>query len=319
MDLSIIIVNWNARDFLLQAVHSVRVGITRLDYEIIVIDSASFDGSGDVLRRLYPEVIFLQSNHNRGFAQANNDAFAVAKGKTILFLNPDTQIQGDAITLMYSALRSLEYVGIVGPKLLNSDGSIQDTCVRAFPTILNQILDTRLLRRLLPTPRLWGVNQDMLESEHPVAVDAVSGACLMIKRELFERVGMFTAEYFMYSEDIELCLMAREAGLASCFVPKAVVFHHGGGRSARTSVSSFSAVMLLESRWRFFKRTRSNSYAKFYRLAMFLASAVRVVLVAAMLPAQTLRGERSACMFALRKWMARLMWTLGRQSWVKQY
>ncbi len=319
MDLSIIIVNWNSKDYLLKSIASIEAGTKGIEFEIVVIDSASFDGCDEMLRQLYPHVLFIQSDKNIGFAKANNEAFKVSHGRNILFLNPDTEIEGSAINELYCHLNSLPNAGTVGAKLLNSDGSIQETCIRAFPTILNQALDSNILRSIFPRAGLWGMKHLLSREEFIKEVDAVSGACFMIKSSVFESVGMFSTDYFMYSEDIDLCHKVRKAGLNTYYIPKAVVIHHGGGSSSQTSVNTFSAVMMLESRWRFFQKSRSLRYARLYRFAMFGASVIRVGLLLFTWPAYRLCGREVRSKAVLKKWMARLRWTLGGERWVKKY
>ena len=133
MDLSIIIVNWNSKDYLHKAIASVEADTKGIDFEVVVIDGGSFDGSAEMLRQDYPHVVFIQSDKNLGFAKANNEAFKVSRGRILLFLNPDTEVEGHAITTLYDQLNVLPDAGIVGPKLLNSDRSIQQSCIRASP------------------------------------------------------------------------------------------------------------------------------------------------------------------------------------------
>jgi GT2 family glycosyltransferase len=318
VDLSIIIVNWNSKDYLFKSLASIEAETQGIEFEIVVLDSASFDGCDKMLRQSYPHVKFIQSGINLGFAKANNEAFKASRGRNLLFLNPDTEIQGFAIETLHHQLSSLPNAGIVGPKLINSDGSIQETCIRAFPTILNQVLDSEMLRKLFPRSRLWGMQPLFTESEGEQQVDAVSGACLMVKRSVFESVGMFSTDYFMYSEDIDLCLKVGKAGLKTYYVPRAVVVHHGGASSAQTGARTFSAVMMLESRWRFFRKTRSLSYSSLYRIAMFGAGIVRIGLVLFVWPARRLYGKET-CDLALRKWISRLRWTLGGERWIDNY
>ena len=157
VDLSIIIVNWNSKDYLLKAIASVEAETKGIEFEVVVIDGGSFDGCDEMLQQSYPHVVFIQSDKNIGFAKANNEAFKVSRGRNILFLNPDTEVEGLAIKTLYDQLNALPNVGIVGPKLLNSDRSLQESCIRAFPTILNQVLESDMLRNLFPKAALWGM------------------------------------------------------------------------------------------------------------------------------------------------------------------
>jgi GT2 family glycosyltransferase len=317
MDLSIIIVNWNSKDYLEECLKSIRAFTAGFEYEIIVIDNASYDGVGEMLQRRYPKVRFIQSDKNLGFARANNVGFQGSSGRHVLFLNPDTQIEGAAVESLVHRLDSSTDFGIAGAKLLNSDRSVQTTSIRAFPTILNQVVDLQAFRRVFPRAGMWGAGALFNEGAEPVEVDAVSGACLMIKRTVFEAVHMFSEDYFMYSEDIDLCFKAREAGWKTIYVPSAVVVHHGGTSSSQSKVSTFSSVMMLESRWRFFRKTRSSLYCWSYRFAMALSSVIRIALAVVAWPVYRVRGRGDSIQNVIRKWSARLRWTFGGESWVK--
>lgn len=316
MDLSIIIVNWNSREYLEQCIVSILKGTSDITYEIVVIDSGSFDGCGEMLCRRFPQVRFVQSGINLGFAGANNAAFPATSGRNILFLNPDTEVEDAAIETLCRWLDTLPDAGIVGAKLLNSDRSVQTSCIQAFPTIVNQLLDSDALRSAFPGSRLWGDGPLLEEGSAPVQVDVVSGASLMIKRSTFEAIGLFNTDYFMYSEDVDLCFTARQAGWKTYYVPMSVIIHHGGTSSSRAEISSFSSVMMLESCWRFFRRTRSSWYCRVYRLALFVAGSVRIGLASIAWPIYELRGRGSSMGAVMRKWMPRLRWTLGGEGWV---
>jgi N-acetylglucosaminyl-diphospho-decaprenol L-rhamnosyltransferase len=318
MDLSIIIVNWNSKDYVKKCLASVFASIRDLRFEVIVIDSASFDGCAEMIRENFSDVRFMQSEKNVGFAKANNLAFTASNGEVILFLNPDTEILGDAIGETYNALRTLPQPGVLGCKLLNSDGSIQTTCVRAFPTIVNQVLESDLLRRIFPNSGLWGTAPLSKNDPCPASVQAVSGAFMMLSRALFKKVGMFTTSYFMYSEDMDLCLKVTNAGVRNYFVPSSVVIHHGGGATNNHSVNTFSTVMMVESRWRYFRQTRSVFYALCYRVLLCVNSLGRVAIAATLLFASLLSGKSARYIPLVRKWFARLKWSVGLESWASK-
>src|SRR5690348_3920993 len=211
-DLSILIVNWNSVAFLRDCLESIYANTKAIQFEVVVVDNASHDGCEQMLATEFGSVRFIQSGSNLGFARANNLAFQASSGRNVLFLNPDTEVLGSALERLVRFLDENPRAGIVGPKLLNSDGSIQTSCIRSFPTILNEALDTDLLRRLFPRSRWWGIGPLFENRTAPAAVDAVSGASLMIRRNVFEAAGLFTTSYFMYAEDVDLCFKARRAG-----------------------------------------------------------------------------------------------------------
>ncbi len=316
-DLSIIIVNWHSAEFVSECVKSIRRQKTELTVEIIVVDNASLDGCDSVLRELGERVIYLQSKENLGFAKANNLAFAASRGASILFLNPDTEIVGSAIERLHQTLHQVPSAGAVGPKLLNEDGSTQTSCIQSFPTILNQVLDSEFLRKRTPLWPLWGMAPLYTATHDAVEVEVISGACLMLKRDVFERAGRFCEDYFMYGEDADLCLKMRTMGWRNYYVPEATVVHYGGS-SAREATSGFSAMMTRESVWRFFRRWHGERYGDCYRWAMLFAALFRLGLLGILFPLQILRTRREAGIGSLSKWWSVLVWSLRRNSHVVQ-
>ena len=310
MDLSIIIVNWRSKNYLRECLRSVLKHAGGLHLEIIVIDNASYDGAAEMVAQQFPEVTFLQSAENLGFAKANNRAFAASTGRNLLFLNPDTEVQGAALTLLMSALDTEPEAGIVGARLINSDLSIQTSCIQAFPTIWNQVLDLELLRRAFPDSSLWGNKALSLAQESPVPVEAISGACLMIRRDVFLSVGQFTTDYFMYSEDIDLCYKVSQQGWKNCYIDQARVVHHGGRSSSANPNSCFAAVTTRESSWRYMRLRRGMAYATLYRLTTLAAAVIRLGgLGLAFLSFG--KAHRRSVGSSITKWVGILRWTLG--------
>jgi GT2 family glycosyltransferase len=318
MDLSIIIVNWNSKDYLRRCLASILAETKAINFEILVIDSASFDGCDVMLREEYPQVRFIQSDENLGFAKANNLAFRCSRGETVLFLNPDTELIGPAITVLFDQLRHLPAAGAVGCKLLNSDGTVQTSCIQSIPTILNQVLDSEASRAKWPKSRLWGMARLYSTSTCPADVEAITGACLMMKRKVFQDIGLFSEDYFMYAEDIDLSYKARQAGYRNYYVPLATVTHHGGS-STQQALSNFSVIMTREAIWKFMCKTRGRLYGLAYRAAMFISACGRILLLH-LLPNKeslSLRGVMREAAF--RKWFAILRWSLNREKLIKQY
>jgi GT2 family glycosyltransferase len=315
--LSIIIVNWKSCDFLRKCLESIYLNPGNRNIEVIVVDNASFDGSKDLIQGSFPGVHFLQSDRNLGFAGANNLGYKNTQGKYLLFLNPDTEIVGTALQLMVSALDSNPEAGIIGAKLLNSDRSLQTSCIQRFPTILNQALDLDFLMTAFPKLSLWGSAPLFEPHPEPVPVDVVSGACLMIRRDVFERIGGFSTRYFMYAEDVDLCWKARKAGWKSYYLAGAEVVHHGGRSTAFKEETNFSSVMMRESRLRFMRESRGSAYAVIYQVSTALVAACRVLVLSAafVIPLGKFRGR--SFRYALRKWAAIFRWAIGLESWVR--
>jgi N-acetylglucosaminyl-diphospho-decaprenol L-rhamnosyltransferase len=318
LDLSIIIINWNSTGYVQKCVASIQRETRSLRYEIIVVDSASYDGCGQMLAREFPGVRFIQSERNVGFARANNLGFEQSQGDCILFLNPDTELVGPAINLLHQALIKLEDAGIVGAKLLNTDGTLQTSCIQTFPTILNQILDAEILRRAFPRHSFWGMAPLFSGGENPVEVEVLCGACMMMPRAAFERVARFSEDYFMYSEDVDLCQKVEGVGMKNYYVPSAVLIHHGGGSSSKSSFSKLSNVMLRESRWRFFKKHKNLPYAIIYRICVGLTAFTRLGMIAVIVVGSIFVRRGALMRLAFRKWLSILMWALGLERWARR-
>lgn len=312
MTLSIIIVNWNSKDYLRACLTSLFCHRPSADSEVIVVDGASFDGCGEMLAREFPSVVFVQSEKNIGFARANNLGARHAKGGNLLFLNPDTEFLENSIDLLLQRLATLPEAGAVGCRLLNSDRSLQTSCVQSYPTVINQALDAEIFRRRFPRSRLWGVAALYSDATTPSEVEAISGACILIKKKAFETVGGFSENYFMYGEDLDLCFRLKRAGFRVYHVPETSIVHHGGG-SSNGGTGSFSNVMMRESVFRFMRSNRGALSANLYRAAMAVTSLVRLSLILPLLAIPKNRviqhGKDS-----LRKWRAILRWSCGLES-----
>jgi hypothetical protein len=309
MDVSIVIVNWNSVQFLTRCIRSLEEHTHGIEYEIVVIDSGSFDGCGDMLRETFPNVGFIQSPSNVGFARANNLAYPSTSGRHVLFLNPDTELASPAVNLMLDFLNRQPGAGAVGGRLLNRDGSTQTSCIQSFPTIINQLLSSELLRQCFPTSTLWGMSSLFDSPPEPAEVDVISGACVMLRRSAFEEIGHFSEDYFMYAEDLDLCYKLKKAGYTNYYLPGVVVRHFGGG-STDTAPSEFSVVMMRESIWRFLRKTRGAVYGGAYRASTLLSALARLVMLSLLWPFRRMRNRAPVQRNSDRKWLAILAWSL---------
>jgi GT2 family glycosyltransferase len=271
-----------------------------------------------MVQRKFPSVRFVQCPDNVGFARANNLGAESAQGEFLLFLNPDTEVHDNAIAALLQHGRSLAGAGIVGPKLKNTDRSLQASCVQVMPTILNQLLDLEVFQRWFPRHRLWTTAARFEGLDNPVVVEAMSGACVLMRRVLFEDVGGFSPDYFMYAEDLDLAWKVRNAGWLTYYVPSCEVVHHGGG-STQYGRSHFSEVMVPESVSRLLRKTHGRTYSFSYRLALSGAALLRLVLIALSFPVGFVMNRTRHWKTMFRKWVAVLRWGLGMETWVKRY
>lgn len=314
-NLSIIIINWRSQAFVRDCLTSICDNIGSLTHQILVVDNASFDGCEEMVRSEFPHVLFIQSDHNLGFAAANNLAFTRSSGRNVLFLNPDTEIRGAAIQELVSALECLPDAGMVGARLLNSDGSLQTTCITAIPVILNQTLNSRYLRRTFPRWKMWGMRAFFENNNAPVPVEAISGACMLARREVIHYVGGFRTDYFMYAEDMDLCVTVSQAGWKIYYVPGAAIVHHAGGCSASREESNFSNIMLRQSVTHFFRLYRGPFYAILYRASLTIVSVLRILSLFICCPILIQRWGYRGVSLALKKWWSIFLWSLGITRW----
>jgi len=319
MDLSIIIINWNSADHIRNCLKSLHNNTQGISLETIVVDNASYDGSKEIIENEFPEVIFVQSSENLGFAKGNNLGFKYSKGDALLFLNPDTEILDDAIVKMFGNLQSIPNAGIVGCKLLNSDLSVQTSCIQPFPTLLNQMLDIERLKVAFPSWSLWGIKPLLDNNYIPEEVEVIPGACFMIHRSLFEKAGMFSSKYFMYTEDIDLCYRIREYGYKAYYISNVSIVHHAGKSVLSQSADHFSSVLMRESVWKYFLNTKGQSYANFYKITTTMAAIIRLCIIHLLLVIPVGLMNKESLRFSSSKWKKILRWSLGLEKWVREF
>lgn len=228
-DLSIIIVSWNVRKLLENCLHSVlaQAGLT---LQVIVVDSASSDGSPQMVAEHFPEVELVACQENVGFPHGNNIGLARANGRYILLLNPDTIVHDDALAKMVSYLEEHPQVGVVGPQLLNDDGTVQSSR-RRFPTLRTAFFESTWLQPYAPQAVLdHYFARDVADGETAV-VEWVMGACLMTRQAVVAQVGDLDEKYFMYSEELDYCRRIHEMGWQVVYYPRARVTHLSGKSS----------------------------------------------------------------------------------------
>ncbi len=234
-DLSICIVSWNVRDDLMRCLDSLYKDPQAGDWQVIVVDNASQDGTVELLAERYPQVQVIANQNNRGFAAACNQGIMLAASRYVLSLNPDTIVPIGALPELVCFADQNPAAGIIGPKLLNADGSLQHSC-RAFPTITAAVFRNTLFGRLLP--KRASVRAYLLaEWDHNSVrrVGWVSGACLLVRRELIEQIGYFDESFFWGSEDVDYCWRAHKAGWEVLYTPSPQI-RHLVGRSSDQAV-----------------------------------------------------------------------------------
>jgi N-acetylglucosaminyl-diphospho-decaprenol L-rhamnosyltransferase len=229
IDLSIVVLNWNVRDLLDRCLASLRSD--RYTLEIIVVDNASQDGSVALVRAKYPQVTLIANTENRGFTGGNNQGMEAAHGRHVMVLNPDTEIVGDALDRLVAYLDDHPDVGALGPQLLNPDRAVQSSR-RRFPTLTTAFFESTWLQSLAPRGILAHYYMDDVSPDHTHEVDWLNGACTVFRREALDQVGLYDAQnFFMYSEELDLCRRVKEGGWKIVYLPEAQVMHYVGKSS----------------------------------------------------------------------------------------
>jgi GT2 family glycosyltransferase len=251
IDLSIIIVNWNTKEYLLPCVKSIFEKGEGISKEVIVVDNGSQDGSGSEIKNAFPFIHLIQNVKNLGFAKAANQGLQKASGRYVLLLNPDTQLKDGAIERLISFMDSHPDVGIAGAQLLNGNGSRQNSIAK-FPSLTTELLNKSLLRRLFPK-KFPGKEKDYPE---PIEVDSVIGACMMVRREATEQAGLLDEDYYLFLEETDWCYRMKKAGWKIYHVSQAEIYHFQGKSAERDKKKA--KVEYYRSRYHFFKKNRGS-------------------------------------------------------------
>ena len=273
MDLSVIIVNWNTRDLLAQCLDSVFANPPAGEFEVIVVDNDSTDGSVMMVRNRFPTAVLIENHHNPGFAAANNQAIGRACGRYILLLNPDTVVMPDASDALVRFMEGTPAAAITGSMLLNPDGTLQRSC-HPYPTIGREFWRLLHLDYLIP---LGIYPMDRWPIDMPREVDTVQGASLMVRREVIEQVGLLDETFFMYSEEVDWCARISGAGWKIFWVPDARIVHFGGQSTRQIPAEMF--LQLYRAKSMYFRKHYGSFYVYVYKVVLFIAAVLRILFV----------------------------------------
>jgi GT2 family glycosyltransferase len=252
--LSIVIVNFNAGAALRDTLQSLDSGLSEFDWEAVVVDNASTDGSDRLVEHADTRVRLLRQDRNLGFARAVNAGLAATTAPLVLVQNPDCSLRPGAVAVLKRALDAHHEAAVVGPRILNPDGTIQESA-RGDPNLLTGLFGrTTVLSRLAPNlaivRRNLAARQALEDGAESAAVDWISGACMLARRQALSAVGGFDERYFLYWEDADLCRRLRSAGWTARYVPGAVVVHRVGGSSQ--SVPRLAIRAFHQSAYRYY-------------------------------------------------------------------
>ena len=276
--LSICIVNYQARDYLNNCLRSIIANPPLGDYEIIVVDNGSTDGSLEMLHADFPKVTAIENLANLGFTAPMNQALRRATGQFLLLLNPDTLIYPQAFDRLIAFMQEHPQVGICGPKVLNTDGSLQAPCRRGESrpwAVISYFLGLHLL---FPDSKLFGgylLNYMDEDVTHEVA--GVAGSCMLIRRQVVDQIGYLDERFFAYQEDADYCFQARRVGWQVYYLPTAQVTHYGGEGGSR--VQPYRSIYAWHrSYWLYYRKNLASDYFFLFNWLFYLVMLVKLLL-----------------------------------------
>ena len=230
LDVSIIIVNWNTAKLLIQCLDSIYKTGSRYSFEVIVVDNGSRDDSVTLVARQFPSVVLIRNNENLGFARANNQGLSVGKGRYFMLLNSDTIVLQGAIDALIQVADAHPKLGVVGPTLLNMNGTVQKSW-SSFPSFISELLG-RNFRIRRPVP-----NQ-----VNAYDVDWIMGACMLVRTETIADVGVLDDDYFFYAEELDWCFRMKRKNWSIWYITDAEIYHLGGGSTNRGSLAQLARL-----------------------------------------------------------------------------
>ncbi len=293
-DVSVVIVAWNCREYILECLRSLQQSETHASLETIVIDNASADGTREAIGNEFPKVRLIGNQENVGFARANNQGFRLATGRYLLLLNPDTFVQRGAVGALVRFMDSHGDAGAAGPMMLNGDGTLQSVGVR-FPSNWNIFVESLFLDRLFPRSRLFGRHKEAFENpEKERRVDYVQGACMIVRPEVVNKVGALDEQFFMYFEEVDWCRRMTLQGFNVYYVPQSKIIHFGN-----TELGHFDERRLVyyhRSLLFFYRKHYSRVQAMALRILLVVRSIIRICVWACVALRPSLRMKAASCM-----------------------
>ena len=288
--LSIIIVNWNTRGLLAQCLTSLYADAPFASFalfETFVVDNASTDGSAPMVRERFPQVHLIENSENVGFARANNQAIRQSRGCYVLLLNSDTEARPGALETLVGFMDAHPQAGAAGARLLNADGTLQPSChpmLTPWREFWRLLFLERIRRRATYDMAHW-------DPGTPREVEVIKGACLMLRREGLDQVGLLDERYFMYTEEMDLCYRLRRAGWRLYWVPEARVVHYEEGSTRKVAEPMY--IQLYRSKVQFYRKGGGDGQARLFKALVALAYLPRLFVAVVGVPFAPLLAARA--------------------------
>jgi hypothetical protein len=312
---SIIIVSWNAKDYLLKCLKSLTQTQGAAKMEIIVVDNASSDGSPEAVQREFPSVRLICTGSNLGFARANNIGMRASKGRYLGLINSDVEVLGDCISRLVDYCEHNPEAGMVGPRVIGGDRKLQRSC-RGFPSVWNMFCRALALDALFPHVKLFtGYTLRYWPQDCTRTVDILTGCFWLARRQAVEQVGLLDESFFMYGEDMDWCKRFWGNGWKLVFVPSAEAVHYGGVSSSNAPVRFYIEKQRADLQY------WQKHHSRLAVISYFLISCLHLMLRAIGYGVVLLfaRGDQPACRYKVRRSLACLQWMVsGRLPLMKE-
>lgn len=311
MDVSVVIPSYQTKGFMRDCLASIFSETRGIEYEVIVVDNASTDGTAEMIREQFPQVKLLVNERNVGFGSACNVGIRGGRGRYVLVLNSDTAMRGNTIAALTKVMDREPRAGAVACSVVGPDGSLQVTWGR-FPNVRRAIwgstFSSHLLRNLR---RPWGKETCLGEPSETRAVDYLWATCLLLRRSALDQIDLFDENMFMYVEDIDLCFRMKRAGWEVLYTPEAEALHHGG----QSSIASASSEEVLG--WHFtnieyfFKKNYGAFHLNLMRLSLILGALLKLPVYGVLSP--LLRGRQRGFVERQLRWHTHILrWYGGK-------
>ncbi len=276
--ISVVIVNYNVKEYLEQALLSLQRALHKIAHEIYVVDNASVDDSVAHIRQRFPNVNLIECKENLGFGRANNIALKKVKGEFVVLINPDTVVQEDTFTKLLAFFESTPDAGAATCKIINPDGSFSIDCRHSIPTPMIAFWKVVGLSKLFPQSKLFAkYNLTYLNPNETYPVPAISGSFMMIKRKVLDEAGVFDERFFMYCEDIDLCHRINHAGYKIYYVPTSQIIHYKGESTKKNNIDY--VIGFNKALYQFFEKYYAQKTLFFFRWIIVLGIVARGIFI----------------------------------------
>lgn len=306
MKISVVIVSWNAKSYLLKCLDSVLRQSPPDQLEVIVVDNASTDGSPEAIRDNYPGVKLICNGGNDGFAKGNNIGIRASCGEYLFLINSDVVVSDGCFKKLVRYMDAHSEVGMLGPRILGTDGKFQRNCM-GFPSLWNTLCRAVALDTLFPRSRLFGsffLTFWNFDDTRPV--DVINGCFWVLRRAAMDEVGLLDERFFMYGEDVDWCRRFTQKEWKIVFCADAEALHYGGASSANAPIKF--DIEMQRANYQYWRKHHSRIEARIFLLISILQHGLRILAEIAVYP---LRRSHNTSRYKIKRGLASIKWIIA--------